>query len=188
MKTGLSKTYTDRVSKPAIYDCLEEQSRGKGHRCTHFEVPCTNHQCCIGNAVELPINFRRNGTAQIPIETHTPIRKRFTRCSFGLRDFPARSRNDLSQINVQCGGYFQNRFQSGVPFPIFHIRNHLWRQTRFLGNEVFRQLAALALSPKKQNHPLAKYLCVSIHRAGLQENEFDSAFHYGGIAPSGPTT
>jgi hypothetical protein len=86
-----------------------------------------------------------------------------------------------SQINLQSAGNFQNGFQCGVSLSIFHVGDHLWGQSRLLGNEIFGKLAALPLLLQKGDNFYTKCLNASIHIRGLQENEIDSAFHYGGI-------
>jgi len=103
------------------------------------------------------------------------------RQSFRLRHFRARSRDDLRQVNVQRGGYFQNRLQGWISVAIFDVCNHLRRQPGFLSDKVFGEFSPLSFLAKQRNDSDAQFLGVSIHPAELQENGVDSAFHYGGI-------
>ena len=100
-----------------------------------------------------------------------------------LFNFFARFCDNCSQINLQSTCNFQNGFQRRISLSIFHVGDHLRRKSRFLGNEILGKLTALPLLLQKGNNLCTKWLNASVHVRGLQENEVDSEFHYGGIAP-----
>jgi hypothetical protein len=105
-----------------------------------------------------------------------------TRYLSSLFNFFPRFCDNCSQINLQSTGNFQNGFQCRISFAVFHVGDHLGGKSGFLSNKVFGKLAALSLLLKKGNDLCAKCLNVSIHPGQLQENDVDSAFHYGEIA------
>jgi hypothetical protein len=107
-----------------------------------------------------------------------------TRYLSSLFNFFPRFGDNCRQVNLQGAGNFQNCFQCRISIAVFHVGNHLGREARFLGNKIFGELTALSLLLQEENHLCAKYLNASIHIRELQENEIDSAFHYGEIAPN----
>lgn len=75
----------------------------------------------------------------------------------------ARSLNDVLEINIQGFSHSQHCLQGGIPFAGFNVGNHLRRKAGFLGNEVFGELAPLALLLKQRNGFHTQGLGVSTH-------------------------
>jgi hypothetical protein len=95
--------------------------------------------------------------------------------------FAPRSFDYVLEFNIHGLGHSQHGFQRGISFAVFDVGDHLRREAGFLGDEVFGQLAPLALLLKQRNGFDTQGLGVSIHPPLLQKKTVDSTFHYGEI-------